>query len=313
MATLTRAPAPSAPAAASDTARQVGRNRITPYLLLLPGGLWLGIFFAIPTITLLVTSLYTGTLETGYRMTFAFSNYSVIGDYLPQFWRSFLYAGVSTALCLAVAYPLAYTIAFKAGRWKAALLVAVIAPFFTSFLIRTLAWISILNDDGPVVSVLKTLHITNILAVLPGIGTGQADRVLATPFAVVTGLTYNFLPFMVLPLYAALDRMDPRLVEAAQDLYCSPWAAFRKITWPLSLPGVVAGTLLTFIPAAGDYINSTLLGLRSDNTMIGNVIESKFFSETDYPAAAALSVVLMAVILTLVVLYVRRAGTEELV
>jgi spermidine/putrescine transport system permease protein len=287
----------------------VGVSSRTAYLLLLPGAVWLFIFFVVPLLFLLSMSLQTGSLEEGYKLTFAFSNYEVIWDFRAQFLRSFLYAGLATLLCLIIAYPLAYTIAFKSGRWKGALLVAVIAPFFTSFLIRTLAWLSILQDDGPVVSVLNALYITDLFAF---VGLGDPDRVLATPLAVITGLTYNFLPFMVLPLYAALDRMDPRLVEAAQDLYSSPWTAFRKVTFPLSMPGVIAGTLLTFIPAAGDYINATLLG-NTQTRMIGNVIEAKFFGETDYPSAAALSFVLMLAILVMVGLYVRSAGTDELV
>ncbi len=298
-------PAPVAP----DASRGVGVSSRTAYLLLLPGAVWLFIFFVVPLLFLLSMSLQTGSLEEGYKLTFAFSNYEVIWDFRAQFLRSFLYAGLATLLCLIIAYPLAYTIAFKSGRWKGALLVAVIAPFFTSFLIRTLAWLSILQDDGPVVSVLNALYITDLFAF---VGLGDPDRVLATPLAVITGLTYNFLPFMVLPLYAALDRMDPRLVEAAQDLYSSPWTAFRKVTFPLSMPGVIAGTLLTFIPAAGDYINATLLG-NTQTRMIGNVIEAKFFGETDYPSAAALSFVLMLAILVMVGLYVRSAGTDELV
>jgi len=232
-----------------------------------------------------------------------------ISNYWPQFVRSFVFAGLSTLFCLALAYPLAYFIAFRSGKWKATLLVLVIAPFFTSFLIRTLAWKTILADDGPVVTFMNWAHITNVLALLH---LTETDRVLNTPLSVVLGLTYNFLPFMVLPLYASLDRMDPRLVEAAQDLYSSPWTALRKVTWPLSLPGVVAGTLLTFIPAAGDYINAELLGT-TKVSMIGNVIQDQFFVVTDYPTASALSFVLMLTILVLVFFYVRRAGTEELV
>ncbi len=286
------------------------RSRKTPYLLLLPGLLWLVVFFAVPMVTLFSTSLQTGSVEQGYTLTFEFANYTdAWSQYWEQFLRSFVYAGIATVAALAIAYPLAYTIAFKAGRWKNIMLVLVIAPFFTSFLIRTLAWKTILADNGLVVDIMNTLHITDLLALLT---LTDGDRVLATPLAVITGLTYNFLPFMTLPLYASLERIDPRLVEAAQDLYCSPWTAFRKVTWPLSLPGVVAGTLLTFIPAAGDYINQTLLG-RVGDAMIGNVIDAKFLRVLDYPTAAALSFTLMVTIVVLVALYVRRAGTEELV
>jgi spermidine/putrescine transport system permease protein len=294
----------------STEANEVGRSRWAPYALLTPGGLWLIIFFVVPTIVLLSMSLQTGSLDAGYAMSWHFSTYSdAISQYWPEFLRSFIWAGIATVLCLLIGYPLAYTIAFRAGRWKNAMLVLVIAPFFTSFLIRTLAWETILSDNGWVVSAMNWLHITNVLTF---VGLGHPGRVLNTPIAVITGLTYNFLPFMVLPLYASLDRMDPRLVEAAQDLYCSPWRAFRKITFPLSLPGVVAGTLLTFIPATGDYINSTLLG-DTGQPMIGNVIDSQFFQVLDYPTASALSFVLMAAILVLVLLYVRQAGTEELI
>ena len=296
----------------STEAKAVGSSRWTPYALLTPGFLWLAIFFVVPTITLFFTSLYVGSLDQGYEFVppGEWSTYTnALSEYWPQFLRSFVFAGLSTLFCLALAYPLAYFIAFRSGRWKAAVLVLVIAPFFTSFLIRTLAWKTILADDSIVVRTMNALHITDVLTAL---GLTEPGRVLNTPLAVVLGLTYNFLPFMVLPLYASLDRMDPRLVEAAQDLYSSPWTAFRKITWKLSMPGVVAGTLLTFIPAAGDYINAELLGTTKIR-MIGNVIQDQFFVITDYPTASALSVMLMLVILVMVTIYVRKAGTEELV
>ncbi|QNN52155.1 ABC transporter permease [Nocardioides mesophilus] len=279
------------------------RGRATGYLLLLPGLLWLVIFFVLPTIQLVATSLYdpSGSLDTGYAMTWSVSNYfDVLSTYQEQFLRSLLYASIATALSLLLGYPLAYAIAFKAGRWKNLMLVLVIAPFFTSFLVRTLAWKSILADNGFLVDTLKTLHLL-----------APDGRLLATSLAVVTGLTYNFLPFMVLPLYASLEKIDPRLVEAGKDLYASPATSFFKITLPLSMPGVVAGTLLTFIPAAGDYINSELLGTPAQR-MIGNVIDSAFLVQLDYPSAAASSVVLMVAITVLVLFYVRRAGTEEL-
>ncbi len=307
----------SAGAALADTERGEGDNKPrrrargwVPYLLLIPGLIWLAIFFIFPMLTLVNTSLQSGSPTTGYTQTLSFSNYSdAIWQYRSQFLRSFYYAGVATLLTLAISYPLAYTIAFKSGRWKNFLLVLVIAPFFTSFLIRTLAWRNILGDEGPVTSFVVNTHIIDLLDLL-GLTTG--DRLLATPLAVMLGLTYNFLPFMTLPLFASLDRLDPRLIEAAGDLYCSPWAGFRKVTFPLSLPGVVAGTLLTFIPAAGDFINAQLLGTPKQ-AMIGNVIDSQFFRVRDYPTAAALSVTLMLTIVVLVWLYVRRAGTEELV
>jgi spermidine/putrescine transport system permease protein len=282
---------------------QERRSGRAGYLLLLPGLLWLVIFFVVPTIQLVATGLYdpNGSLDTGYAMTWSFSNYwDVLVQYQEQFLRSFGYSLIATMACVLLGYPLAYAIAFKSGRWKNLMLVLVIAPFFTSFLVRTLAWKSILADNGFIVELMKTLQL------LP-----EDGRLLATPVAVVTGLTYNFLPFMVLPLYASLEKIDPRLIEASKDLYANGVTSFRKVTLPLSAPGLVAGTLLTFIPAAGDYINSELLGTPQQR-MIGNVIDNLFLVQLDYPAAAASSVLLMVAITCLVVFYVRRAGTEEL-
>ena len=308
-ALLTGRPPADPPAPAEDEARQPGRRRATPYLLLLPGALCLALLFLAPLVFLLSQSLQTGSLERGYRLTFRFATYAdVLPTYSEQLVRSLVYASIATLLALLIAYPLAYAIAFKSGRWKNVLLVLVIAPFFTSFLIRTLAWQTILTGEGPVTSFLRATHVLDLLRALHLIG---ADQLLGTPLAVVTGLTYNFLPFMVLPLYASLERVDPRLLEAAGDLYASPWTGFRKVTVPLSLPGAVAGTLLTFIPAAGDYINSQLLG-SPQTTMIGQVVAGQFLRVLDYPTAAALSVTLMFTIVVLVALYVRRAGTDEL-
>ncbi len=298
-------------AAAEAAGEAVGHEPTPPprrkggsgYLLLLPGMLWLVLFFLVPTIQLVATSLYdpNGSLDTGYAMTWSFPNYwNALTSFTAPFLRSLVYAGVATGLALLLAYPLAYAIAFKAGRWKNLMLVMVIAPFFTSFLVRTLAWKSILSDNGFVVNVLQALHIL-----------GPDGRLLATSVAVVTGLTYNFLPFMVLPLYASLEKIDLRLIEASKDLYANGITSFRKVTLPLSMPGLVAGTLLTFIPAAGDYINAELLGTPKQY-MIGNVIDSLFLVQLDYPAAAACSVILMLAIVAMVLVYVRRAGTEEL-
>jgi spermidine/putrescine transport system permease protein len=235
-------------------------------------------------------------------MTWHFGNYTdAVRDNFTLFVRSFMYAGIATVICLSLGYPLAYAIAFKAGRWKNFMLVLVIAPFFTSFLLRTLSWRTILSDQGPVTSFLQTI------AVLPDDG-----RLLATPIAVIAGLVYNFMPFMTLPLYASLDKVDYRLIEAAGDLYSSPLTGFRRVTFPLSLPGVVSGTLLTFIPACGDYINAELLGTPKQY-MVGNRIQAAFLTEHNYPLAASLSIILMAVVVLMVVFYVRRAGTEELV
>lgn len=279
------------------------RRSRTGYFLLLPGMTWLAIFFAIPFVTLFLTSLQAPVEgKSGqYVPALQVSNYpEALIEYWPQFLKSFIFAGIATALALLIAYPLAYFIAFKAGRWRALMLVLVIAPSFASFLLRTYAWKTILSDEGFITSFLNALHL------LPD------DRILNTSIAVIAGLTYNFLPFMILPLYAALEKVDPRLIEASNDLYASAFTTFRKVTWPLSLPGVVAGTLLTFIPATGDFINAELLGSTQDR-MIGNVIQTNFIEFRDYPTASALSFVLMAVILVLVFTYIRRAGTEDLV
>jgi spermidine/putrescine transport system permease protein len=297
-------------ATASEHPTPARRGRWTPYLLLLPGMLWLVIFFVLPTLSLASQSLQTGSVDTGYTLTWNWQTYTdALALYWPQFLRSLIYAGSATVLALVLGFPLAYFMAQKAGRWKNLLLVAVIAPFFTSFLIRTLAWQIILNNDGVVTSFARAIHFTTLLQWLHLTAT---DTLMSSPFAVICGLTYNFLPFMILPLYANLERLDPRLVEAAGDLYASPVQSFRRVVWPLSLPGVVAGTLLTFIPAAGDFINSRLLG-STQTVMIGQVIDGQFLQVLDYPTAAALSFMLMLTIVVLVALYVRRSGTEELV
>ncbi len=277
----------------------------TPYLLLLPGFAFLFTFFILPIVNLAQTSTQTPVAggDTGeYEQTLAFGNYiQAFVENKEQFGRSFLYASLATVFALAIAYPLAYAIAFKSGKFKNILLVLVVAPFFTSFLLRTVAWKQILGEEGFVVPGLRNLNII-----------GEQTTLTSTSIAVVAGMTYNFLPFMTLPLYASLERIDPRTIEAAGDLYANGITAFRRVTVPLSMPGVVAGTLLTFIPAAGDYVNAAILG--SPNTkMIGNVIESRYFKIVDYPTAAALSFTLMVAILILVTLYIRKAGTEELV
>jgi spermidine/putrescine transport system permease protein len=277
----------------------------TPYLLLLPGFAFLFTFFIIPIVNLAQTSTQTpiaGGDIGQYEQSFAFGNYlTAFLENKEQFARSFIYATIATFLALVIAYPLAYAIAFKGGRYKNVMLVLVVAPFFTSFLLRTIAWKQILGEEGFVVPTLRAFSII-----------GENTTLTSTSFAVVMGLTYNFLPFMTLPLYASIDRIDPRTLEASGDLYANGFTTFRKVTLPLSMPGVVAGTLLTFIPAAGDYINAAILG--SPNTkMIGNVIESRYFKIVDYPTAAALSFTLMAAILILVTVYIRKSGTEELV
>ena len=273
----------------------------TPYLLLAPGIAFLGIFFVVPLFYLFVESLKSGSFDFGYTFDWAWSNYwDAIRNYKGHFIRSIEYAAIATLLALLFSYPLAYWIAFRGGRWKNLLLLFIVAPFFVTYLIRTLAWETILADSGPVVGFLRDIHVL-----------GPDGRLLATSVAVVAGITYNFLPFMALPLYVSLEQIDQRLIEAAQDLYASKWKAFLRVTLPLSLPGLVAGTLLTFIPAAGDFINAQLLGTPRQY-IIGNVIQSKFLELTDYPSAAAMSFVLMAAILIMVFAYARAVGTEQL-
>ena len=274
---------------------------VTPYLLLFPGLAWLALFFVVPTYYLAHTSLQAGDVFSGYTFQWAWSNYAdAITSYDDRFLRSLEYAGLATLLAFLISYPLAYWIAFRGGRWKSLLLLLVIAPFFVTYLIRTLAWQTMLADEGPVVGFLRDVHLL------------AADgRLLDTTTAVVAGITYNFLPFMALPLYVALEQIDPRLLEAAQDLYASRVKAFFRVTLPLSLPGVFAGTLLTFIPAAGDFINAELLGTPRQQ-MIGNVIQSKFKEIADYPEAAALSFILMGAIVVAILAYTRALGTERL-
>jgi spermidine/putrescine transport system permease protein len=277
------------------------RRALLPYLLVGPGLAWLLVFFAVPAINQLWVSLQTGTPEEGFSQTYNWSVYpDAIGEYSEQLLRSVGYAATATVLCLVIAFPLAYFIAFKAGRLKNLMLLLIVLPFFTSYIVRTVAWQTILSDDGFVVDAGQTL----------GLISGDG-RLLATRTAVVAGITYNFLPFMALPLYVALERIDRRLVEAATDLYASRAAAFRRVTLPLALPGVFAGTLLTFIPALGDFINAELLG-SSRQYMIGNVIQSQYLELRDYPVAAALSFVLMAMILLGIVVYARLLGTRNL-
>ena len=278
---------------------------LTPYILLAPGLIWLVTFFIIPIFSLASTSTMVrpeGAQIGTYVQELRFANY--VDAFLAnkeQYLRSFVYAAFATLLALAIAYPLAYAIAFKSGKYRNILLVMVVAPFFTSFLLRTIAWTQILADSGPIVSAIKVLPFVD-----------EMFRINNTSTAVVIGLAYNFLPFMTLPLYASLERIDPRTLEAAGDLYANGFTTFKKVTLPLSMPGVVAGTLLTFIPAAGDYVNAAILG-NPGTKMIGNVIESRFFAVVDYPTAAALSFTLMATILILVTLYIRKSGTDELV
>jgi spermidine/putrescine transport system permease protein len=322
---------------------------VIPYLLLAPGLLWLAVFYVYPAFQMFITSFWSGTLETGF--TFSLSNWTTYPEaldrYSEQFLRSILYSATATLLTFLIAYPLAYAIAFRGGRYKNLMLFLVVAPFFTSFLLRTVSWKIILGDDGLVLGPIKDIGLLD-----PGF------RVLATPIAVISGITYNFLPFMTLPIYVSLEKMDRRLTEAAEDLYAGPWRpggtitgaiggaivgalmgfafdfdllaatlvgaiaggvggtvflneAFVRVTFPLSLPGVFAGSLLVLIPAMGDYVNAALLGNPSTN-MIGNVIQSRFLTNADYPTASALSFILMIGILAVVAVYARALGTENL-
>jgi spermidine/putrescine transport system permease protein len=277
------------------------RRRLTPYLFLIPGLLWLIIFFLIPLLNQASVSLMTGNPEDGYTFSWHFQTYvDAVRDYDTQFVRSILYAGTATILCLVIGFPLAYFIAFKAGRWKNFMLLLVILPFFVSYVLRTVSWQLILNDNGWVVHRMRDIGVLS-----------ENGRLLATSTAVIAGITYNFLPFMVLPLYVSLEKIDRRLIEAATDLYASRTTAFRKITLPLALPGIFAGSLLTFIPACGDFINAALLGT-PQQYMIGNVIQSKFLNILDYPTAAALSFILMTMILVGIFLYARILGARNL-
>ncbi|WP_445150876.1 ABC transporter permease [Baekduia sp. Peel2402] len=277
------------------------RRSLLPYLFLGPGLLWLIVFYAIPLVNQLGVSLMTGNPEQGYTLQWHWATYSdAISDYSTQFGRSILYAGIATVLCVIIAFPLAYFMAYKAGRWKNFMLLLVILPFFTSYVLRTVSWQLILNDNGWVVARLQDVGLLS-----------NDGRLLATTKAVIAGITYNFLPFMALPLYVSLEKIDRRLIEAATDLYASRTTAFRKVTLPLALPGIFAGSLLTFIPACGDFINAALLGTPKQY-MIGNVIQSKFLNILDYPTAAALSFILMTGILIGILLYARVLGTKSL-
>ena len=295
-----------------DGDRSKRRAGVVPYALLSPGMLWLLLFFLVPLVTLARTSLSVkeGRFDLSPSFSWELSNYTnAISDYSEQFIRSFAYAGVATVLCIAIGYPVAYVIAFRGGRWRNVLLGLVVVPFFTSFLIRTLAWQTVLFDDGPLLGVLDQLR---LVGVLERLGIAENGGLLNTHAAVIGGLTYNFLPFMILPIYVSLEKIDLQLTEAAKDLYSNGWLAFRKVGLPLSLPGVFAGSLLTFIPAAGDFINAQFLGGPS-NTMIGTVVQDQFLKQNDYVTAGALSFILMLIITTATLVYARVLGTNDLV
>ena len=275
---------------------------LIPYLFLLPGGLWLIVFFVLPMLIMASVALQEGSLAGGYRLTFNFGIFpEVLARWDEQFLRSLLYGFVVAVLTMAIGYPMAYTIAFRGGRHKTILLLLVIMPFFTSFIIRTISWKFILADQGFVLGTLKDIGILD-----------EGFRLLATPIAVISGITYNYLPFVVLPLYVALEKIDPRLIEAATDLYASRLQAFLRVTLPLSISGIFAGSLLSFIPAVGDYINAELLGGTRDTTMIGNVVQTLYLNNNDYPQASAISLILMVALLLGVVAYTRILRGQEL-
>jgi spermidine/putrescine transport system permease protein len=281
--------------------RLAQRRALLPYLLLAPGLAWLLAFYLVPALNQSYVSLQSGNFEVGYQFDWNWQTYAdAFSDYREQFLRSLRYAAMATAAAFVISFPLAYFIAFKAGRWRNLMLLAIILPFFTSYLVRTGAWQIILSDNGFVAERFRDVGLLS-----------DDGRLLATTFAVVAGITYNFLPFMALPLYVSLEKIDRRLIEAATDLYASRWQAFARVTLPLALPGIFAGSLLTFIPAVGDFVNAQLLGT-SRQYMIGNVIQSKFLVVTDYPEAAALSFVLMLVLVACVAIYSRALGSRTL-
>ena len=276
------------------------RKKLAPYWLILPGGLWLVVFFVVPMIAMVNVSLQTGSLETGFQQTFAWHNYvDMITNYHTQLVRSLVYGLATTVITIGLAYPMAYWIAFKGGRHKSSYLFLILLPFFVTFVIRTISWQFLLADNGIVLGNLKDWGL------LP-----ESFHVLATPYAVVGGLVYNFLPFMVLPIYVALERIDRTLLEAAHDLFASRREAFTKVVLPLSLPGVFAGVILTFVPAAADYVNAQILG-GTGQVMIGNIIETLYLTNSDYPDASALSSILLAALLLGIFVYAKALGTRD--
>jgi len=287
------------------------RRSIAPYALLKPGALWLSVFFLAPLWALLVMSLSSKESRFDFfpSFTWEWDNYrEAFTRFRPQFVRSFIYAGIATLLTILIGFPIAYVIAFRGGKYRMVLLGLVVIPFFTSYLIRTLAWTTLLNDNGPVLSAIETLRLTPVLEWLRIVDDG---RLLSTPTAVIGGLTYNFLPFMILPIYVSLEKIDTRLMDAAMDLYSSASSAFRKVVLPLSVPGIFAGSLLVFIPASGDFVNAQFLG-GPNTTMIGNSIQDQYLKQLNYPVASAMSFVLMVIITVAVLVYTKFMGTEEL-
>ncbi len=298
---------PAQPADDQRTTRRPGRirSRMAPYLAILPGSVWLLAFFVIPMLVMLSLSLQQGDVINGYRMTWHFQTYiDAIKTYHQQFIRSLEYGLISTVLQIIIAYPVAYWIAFRGGARKSLYLFLLLLPFFVSFVLRTQAWQFMLRDNGFIVGPMRDLHLGGWVPF------GQSFHILATTPAVIGGLTYNYLPFMVLPIYVALERVDPRLIEASYDLYASRFAAFQKVIFPLSLPGIFAGVVITFVPVTSDYVNAQILG-GSSNHMIGNTIQRLYLVVQDYSSASALSFVLMAALLITIFIYARALGTED--
>jgi spermidine/putrescine transport system permease protein len=276
------------------------KRRLAPYFLVLPGGLWLVLFFVVPMVAMFSLSLQQGDVVNGYSLTWHFQTYlDAITDYHVQLIRSLIYGLISTIVMIVLAFPVAYWIAFRGGKHKSTYLFLLLLPFFVSFVLRTISWGMILTDDGPVLGPLKSAGL------LP-----DGYHLLGTATAVIGGLVYNYLPFMVLPIYVAVERIDPRVVEASRDLYANPALAFRKVIFPLALPGVFAGALMTFVPTSTDYVNSSILG-SSSTTMIGQVIQAQYLQNSDYPTASALSFILMALMLVCIFAYARALGTED--
>jgi spermidine/putrescine transport system permease protein len=276
------------------------RAALTPYALIFPGGLWLLIFFVVPTVVMLSLSLQSGNIVDGFVFTGNWHSYvDGVTDYFDQIVRSVVYGLAATAIQIAIGFPVAYWIAFKGGSRKSLYLLLLLMPFLVSFVLRTISWQFFLSDNGMLLGPLKSVGL------IP-----QDFHILATSVAVIGGLAYNFLPFMVLPIYVALERIDPRVLEAAQDLYASRLQTFLRVVLPLSLPGVFAGVLMTFVPATSDYVNASVLG-GTGNTMIGNVIQNQYLVNQDYPVASALSFTLMALLLAGIFLYAKALGTED--
>ncbi len=297
------------PASPRAKPRPEGR-RWGSWPLLAPGLLWLTCLYLLPVMALVPLSLSEPvdrfSLHTEFRWRVV--NYlEVLRLYGPILLRSFAFAAAASALGVALAYPLAYAIRFYGGRWRPLLVALVVLPFFTSYLVRAIAFTTLLGDQGPLLQLLNALGLREGLNRL---GLLEGGRLLHTPASVVLGLLYNLLPFLVLPLVVAMERIEPQLLEAAADLHAGPMGRFWRVVWPLSLPGLNAGLLLSLIPAAGDVVNPRFLG-GPNQQMIANTIESLLLVQLQAPKAAALTLLLM-VLISLGVWQLRRRGLQEL-